>query len=115
MILGYWLRWLGETSGEWEKVRCRGDIDWLKRDEFSLKRALEVNFVDIGQGDGCHSGHPPDPLSYVFRDRTFFGLPRGRSVDSSSSLPAVRLTQASFPNGWPRLIARRSASSSGSV
>ncbi len=65
LILGDWLEWLGETSGEWEKVRCRGDVGWLKRDEFSLKRALEVNFVDIGQGDGCHVVTPDDEVILI--------------------------------------------------
>lgn len=65
LLLGDWLRWLGETSGDWEKVRCRGDVGWLKRDDFGTQRALEVNFVDIGQGDGCHIVTPKDEVILI--------------------------------------------------
>jgi beta-lactamase superfamily II metal-dependent hydrolase len=65
LILGDWLRWLGETDGDWEKVRCRGDEGWIRRDEFGSERALEVNFVDIGQGDGCHIVTPKDEVILI--------------------------------------------------
>ena len=67
VIYGDWLRWLGETKGAWEKVRCRGDEGWIRAKEFDIERVLEVNFVDIGQGDGCHivldSERVPDFMS----------------------------------------------------
>jgi beta-lactamase superfamily II metal-dependent hydrolase len=65
LLLGDWLRWLGETDGEWEKVRCRGDAGWLRREDFGAERALEVNFVDIGQGDGCHVVTPEDEVILI--------------------------------------------------
>lgn len=42
------------------KVRCRGSRGWIKISEIRLDRVLEVNFVDIGQGDGCHIVTPDD-------------------------------------------------------
>lgn len=65
LILGDWLRWLGETSDEWEMVRCRGQEGWLQREDFTEKRALEINFIDIGQGDGCHIVTPEDEVILI--------------------------------------------------
>jgi beta-lactamase superfamily II metal-dependent hydrolase len=42
------------------KVRSRGTDGYLKEDDFQAKRILEVNFVDVGQGDGCHIVTPDD-------------------------------------------------------
>ena len=66
LLLGDWLRVLDTTpEGGSIKVRCRGDVGWLRTDEFSEKRALEVNFVDIGQGDGCHIVTPDDDIILI--------------------------------------------------
>jgi len=66
LLLGDWLRVLDTTPrSESVKVRCRGDEGWLRMDEFSEKRALEVNFVDIGQGDGCHIVTPDDAIILI--------------------------------------------------
>ncbi|UII31341.1 hypothetical protein LVD17_23905 [Fulvivirga ulvae] len=42
------------------RVRCRGNTGWVKVDEIRKDRLLEINFVDIGQGDGCHVVTPDD-------------------------------------------------------
>jgi beta-lactamase superfamily II metal-dependent hydrolase len=42
------------------KVRARGADGYLKEEDFQAKRILEVNFVDVGQGDGCHIVTPDD-------------------------------------------------------
>lgn len=42
------------------RVKSRGNSGWMKIDELRKKRILEVNFVDIGQGDGCHMVTPDD-------------------------------------------------------
>lgn len=42
------------------KVRARGVDGYLKEDDFQAERVLEVNFVDVGQGDGCHIVTPDD-------------------------------------------------------
>ena len=78
LLLGDWLRYKGETHlHKWTtskgkkksllyvKVVCRGDRGWLKIDDFDDERALEVNFVDIGQGDGCHIVTPDDEVLLI--------------------------------------------------
>ncbi len=62
LLFGDWLRFLGEEQGDWARVKCRGDKGWLKKEWFSGKRVLEINFVDIGQGDGCHIVTPDDKV-----------------------------------------------------
>ena len=42
------------------KVRARGEIGWMNVESLQQERVLEVNFVDIGQGDGCHVVTPDD-------------------------------------------------------
>ena len=54
LLLGDWLSYEGQTRDDWAKVRCRGDVGWLPIQDITEERALEVNFVDVGQGDGCH-------------------------------------------------------------
>ena len=41
-------------------ARSRNTRGWVKIDEIRKNRVLEVNFVDIGQGDGCHVVTPED-------------------------------------------------------
>jgi len=78
LLLGDWLRYKGEhhthkwttksgttRSAIYIKVRCRNDNGWLRLDEIQKERALEVNFVDIGQGDGCHIVTPKDEIMLV--------------------------------------------------
>jgi len=65
LIFGDWLQYLGEERGAWAKVRCRGDSGWLRKRSFSEDRALEINFVDIGQGDGCHIVTPDDDIILI--------------------------------------------------
>jgi beta-lactamase superfamily II metal-dependent hydrolase len=60
-----YLKWnessLQEHEGEtWLRVRSRQDEGWIRLDEIQTDRLLEVNFVDIGQGDGCHLVTPAD-------------------------------------------------------
>ena len=42
------------------RARSRNKNGWVKADEIQKNRVLEVNFVDIGQGDGCHIVTPDD-------------------------------------------------------
>ncbi len=65
LLFGDWLKYLGEQKGAWAKVRCRGDTGWLPKSAFSDQRILEVNFVDIGQGDGCHIVTPDDQIVLI--------------------------------------------------
>ncbi len=65
LILGDWLEFMGETNGEFVKIRCRGDDGWVREVAVTEARALEVNFVDIGQGDGCHIVTPGDEIILI--------------------------------------------------
>lgn len=78
LLLGDWLKYLGEhhlhkwktkkgenRSATFIKVKCRGDEGWLRIEEIQKERALEVNFVDIGQGDGCHIVTPDDEIMLI--------------------------------------------------
>ncbi len=62
---GSYLKWdeslLQEHAGEqWLKIRSRQEEGWIRLAEIQAERTLEVNFVDIGQGDGCHIVTPTD-------------------------------------------------------
>lgn len=65
LLLGDWLRFAGEETTDWAKVRSRGNTGWLPKSSFSEKRLLEVNFLDIGQGDGCHIVTPGDEIILI--------------------------------------------------
>lgn len=41
-------------------VKSRNSTGWISVDKVQRERVLEVNFVDIGQGDGCHVVTPDD-------------------------------------------------------
>lgn len=57
-----WTSTLLQQVGDewWINVRSRQEEGWVKLDDIQLERVLEVNFVDIGQGDGCHLVTPDD-------------------------------------------------------
>lgn len=59
LLWGDWSR-IEEVSGNWVKVRARGRSGWVRKENLQENRILEVNFVDIGQGDGCHIQTPED-------------------------------------------------------
>lgn len=42
------------------QARSRNKTGWISADKLMKDRVLEVNFVDIGQGDGCHVVTPDD-------------------------------------------------------
>ena len=50
----------GTNKGEYIKVHCRNADGYIKKSEMQAKRILEVNFIDVGQGDGCHIATPDD-------------------------------------------------------
>lgn len=45
---------------EYTKVYCRGAVGYILESEMQPNRILEVNFIDVGQGDGCHIVTPDD-------------------------------------------------------
>ncbi len=65
LLFGDWLKYLGEETASRAKIKCRGDIGWIPKKAISDSRKLEVNFVDIGQGDGCHIVTPDDKVILV--------------------------------------------------
>jgi beta-lactamase superfamily II metal-dependent hydrolase len=42
------------------KVHCRNEDGYIPEDGIQAARILEINFVDVGQGDGCHIVTPTD-------------------------------------------------------
>ncbi len=53
LLWGDWAR-VDKIEGNWVNIRSRGRTGWVRKDHLQTDRILEVNFVDIGQGDGCH-------------------------------------------------------------
>jgi len=61
LIFGDYIKILDLTIiNERVKVFSRGSEGWIDIDSIQKKRILEVNFIDIGQGDGCHLVTPDD-------------------------------------------------------
>ena len=44
----------------WVNVHSRQEDGWMLLSDIQPNRVLEINFVDIGQGDGCHVATPND-------------------------------------------------------
>ncbi|WP_299547061.1 hypothetical protein [Seonamhaeicola sp.] len=65
LIFGDFATFDNETNGEWIKINCRGNDGWVKKKHLTNKRILEINFVDIGQGDGCHIVTPDDKIILI--------------------------------------------------
>ncbi len=65
LLLGDWVRITGPASAGWFPVRGRGDDGFLPTGHLTDIRPLEVNFVDIGQGDGCHIVTPDDRIILI--------------------------------------------------
>ena len=42
------------------RVRARNKTGYIQPSEIQANRVLEVNFIDVAQGDGCHIGTPDD-------------------------------------------------------
>jgi beta-lactamase superfamily II metal-dependent hydrolase len=55
----------GETDGVYVKVEYRGKPGWMKKKSLQQERLLEVNFVDIGQGDGSFVITPDNELLII--------------------------------------------------
>ena len=68
LLWGDWIGLTGREQGSWLQAHVRGVERrggrarpvWLHRDGCTDERILEVNFVDIGQGDGCLIVTPDD-------------------------------------------------------
>lgn len=64
LLWGDYCTVLGEKDG-WLNVRGRGKNGWLRKEDTRKERLLEVNFVDIGQGDGSFIVTPDDRFLVV--------------------------------------------------
>lgn len=53
LIWGDWIKELGPREGDWVKVYARRKFGWIHRKDLQEKQLLELDFVDIGQGDSC--------------------------------------------------------------
>lgn len=65
LLWGDWLKPLGIKEGKWVQVRARNQTGWMHEDDIQEERLLEVNFVDIGQGDGCLIVTPDDKFLLI--------------------------------------------------
>lgn len=65
LLFGDVLIYLGVQQGAWIKVRSRGHAGWINKTDVSANQVLEVNFVDIGQGDGCHVVTPDNQIMLI--------------------------------------------------
>ncbi|MCX2742763.1 hypothetical protein OO013_02735 [Mangrovivirga sp. M17] len=43
-----------EITNDRVRVRCRNNAGWVKVEDIQKNRVLEMNFIDGGEGDGCH-------------------------------------------------------------
>ena len=60
LIWGDWITLLGAPQKGWVPVRARLETGWIHQEDIQEDRLLEVNFVDIGEGDGCFIVTPQD-------------------------------------------------------
>ena len=96
LIWGDFVSLFDEDDGEWTKVRSRRTTGWMKKADLQAERLLEVNFVDIGQGDGAFIVTPDD---------TFLLVDAGES-DNMLRFLSWRFSLRSHPD---RVIAIRAA------
>jgi beta-lactamase superfamily II metal-dependent hydrolase len=62
-----WGDWIGVNGedGDWLQVHSRGCDGWVRKRDVQENQLLEVNFVDIGQGDGCFMVTPDDKFILI--------------------------------------------------
>jgi beta-lactamase superfamily II metal-dependent hydrolase len=65
LIWGDFVTLLGEDDGEWTKVRSRRTTGWMRKIDLQPEQLLEINFVDVGQGDGAFIVTPDDQFMLV--------------------------------------------------
>ncbi len=66
LLWGDEIRVLDATAqGDWLPVIARRQSGWLHRKDVSDERLLEINFVDVGQGDGAFLVTPDNQLALV--------------------------------------------------
>jgi beta-lactamase superfamily II metal-dependent hydrolase len=111
-LWGDWAGLYGTTNGAWVRVRTRGRDGWLKRTDLIVERPLEVNFVDIGQGDGTFIVTPGDEMILIDageRDNMHRFLRWRFNLGPNRKAPKIALTIISHPDldhyrGFQRLF-----------
>ena len=54
-----------EEKDNYRKIKCRGAYGWVHKNSLQDNRLLEINFIDVGQGDGCYVVTPEDEVILV--------------------------------------------------
>ncbi len=70
LLFGDWLAYKGPTQNGFAKVFCRGNTGWIPKSSIREDRVLEINFLDIGIGDGCHIVTPDDEIILIDAGKT---------------------------------------------
>lgn len=60
VFMGEWLKLEEPPSGEWAKVKFRGERGYVKAAQLGLQRLLEIFFIDVDQGDAVLIQTPDD-------------------------------------------------------
>ncbi|CTQ56628.1 ComEC family competence protein [Roseibium album] len=64
LLWGDWAR-IEDIQGNWVQIRSRRRSGWVRKENLQENRILEVNFVDVAQGDGAHIQTPDDKALVV--------------------------------------------------
>jgi beta-lactamase superfamily II metal-dependent hydrolase len=65
LLWGDFVQLLGGRQGDWVEARGRNENGWLHVADIQDNRLLEINFVDVGQGDGCFMVTPRDEFLLI--------------------------------------------------
>jgi beta-lactamase superfamily II metal-dependent hydrolase len=65
LILGDWTQCKAAEDQGWVKVYSRRQTGFVRTTELTSRRALEINFLDIGQGDSAHVVTPDDEIFVI--------------------------------------------------
>ncbi|TXN35444.1 hypothetical protein FVB32_12740 [Flagellimonas hymeniacidonis] len=82
-------------------VLSRNKTGWISIENIQKQRILEVNFVDIGQGDGCHMVTPDDKHYFIDAgkgDNMYRYLYWRFNLDKNDSLPMKFKAIVSHPD-----------------
>ena len=91
----------GKNAGKYVRVHCRNADGYIKMEEMQDERPLEVNFIDVGQGDGCHVVTPDDEHFLIDagqRDNLFRFLKWRFNLTKSSNPPPPFTVVISHPD-----------------
>ncbi len=70
LLFGDWLMYKGSTQNGFANVFCRGNTGWIPESSIQEEKILEINFLDIGIGDGCHIVTPDDEIILIDAGKT---------------------------------------------